>query len=187
MTRRIAIVALLLPLFACSREKEVASATPSAQVAGTPQLEGLDFAWVLEHREACKRGDVATLLETEPPPRQHPTASAAAIAHCWLLAGRMDEARGVLQSGSMLDRDRAALSLTFSMHYVTEDDPMSARIASLSLEVHPDDPMALYRSGRWEYLFGDRELGRKRLGRLLEIYSDRETRRRIQDVLDSKP
>src|SRR5262249_41263726 len=93
-------------------------------------------------------------------------------AACYALAGRIEQARAVIERLSGNDRSYAA-SIVFGVgHPVADagDDRSAGPIMELVIEFQPDNYMALYHAGMSEYVLGQPQLAEQHLRRFLELY-----------------
>jgi hypothetical protein len=94
------------------------------------------------------------------------------LAACYALAGRIDDARRVIDALPKESRMNAA-GIVFNVgHPVADggDDRAAGPIMELVVDYWPDHYMALYHAGMAEYMLGQHALARKNLTAFLEIY-----------------
>jgi hypothetical protein len=118
----------------------------------------------------CNPVEVTVLQRTSPPPAG--VEGAGYHAACFALAGRIDDARMVIDSLDDGGR-RSAASIVFEVgHPVADagDDRSAGPMMELVVGYQPDNYMALYHAGISEYMLGQRDLAKKNLSAFLELY-----------------
>jgi hypothetical protein len=163
----------------------VAFVTPAHPV-GAPSAGG-PAGWFAAVRPRCNAVEVALAMTGTPPP---PGAQGAAYqAGCYALAGKLDDARRVIEGLPAGERGRAAGIVFEIVHPVADagDDKSAGPMMRLVLDYWPDNYMAVYHAGMSEYAVGDHGLARTHLRRFLELYkADDGWTRQARDVL-AKP
>jgi hypothetical protein len=150
------------------------AALPSPQpirVSPAPVVAGDDAAsWFQRVKPQCNPVEVNVLQQSSPPPAG--VEGAGYHAACFALAGKIDDARAVIDSLDEGGR-RMAASIVFEVgHPVADagDDRSAGPIMELVVGYLPDNYMALYHAGISEYMLGQRDLARKNLSAFLELY-----------------
>lgn len=154
-----------------------------AAAATAPTATTAD-AWFTAVKPFCNGVEVEIQLRNNPAPRT--TAGAGYTAACLALAGRIDRARGVLQTVRESERVQAVGIVFDIAHPVADagDDRAAGPIMELVVEFWPNHYMALYHAGMSEYILDQPELARKNLRSFLRYYdSDDGWRRNAIEVL----
>jgi tetratricopeptide (TPR) repeat protein len=137
----------------------------------TPAGRGDAGAWFAGIKQFCNTVEVETAQQRNPAP-SGPDGQGYS-ASCYALAGRIDQARTVIQRLSARDRSYAA-GIVFGVgHPVADagDDKSAGPIMELVIEFQPENYMALYHAGMSEYVLGQPEPAARHLRRFLELYS----------------
>ncbi|MEM7417042.1 MAG: hypothetical protein AAF389_16165 [Gemmatimonadota bacterium] len=128
-------------------------------------------AWLARVRGNCNPVDVDTRMRWEPAPE---TADGTMHeAACYALAGKVDEARSVIESLPESQQYEAA-GVVFSVGHPAADagDELAAGpLMELVVEYWPNHYMALYHAGAAAYERGDVVKAEDYLARFLEHYS----------------
>jgi hypothetical protein len=126
--------------------------------------------WFRRVRPYCNPVEAQLVIRDTPAP---PTVEGQGfLAACWALAGRIDDARRVIDALPKEARVKAA-GLVFEIgHPVADggDDRSAGPIMELVVDYSPNHYMALYHAGMAEYMLGQHALARKNLRAFLEIY-----------------
>jgi len=128
--------------------------------------------WFRRIKPYCNSVEVQTVQQQSPPPNT--AAGAGYHAACYALAGRIDDARRVIDKLSPDDRYKAA-GIVFDVgHPVADagDDRSAGPIMELVIDYWPNHYMALYHAGMAEYMLGQRELAKKNLTEFLKLYHE---------------
>jgi hypothetical protein len=101
-------------------------------------------------------------------------AGAGYHAACFALAGRIDDARRIIDKLSPADRYKAAGVVFDVGHPVADagDDRSAGPIMELVIDYWPNHYMALYHAGMAEYMVGQRDLSRHNLQEFLKYYHE---------------
>jgi hypothetical protein len=95
-------------------------------------------------------------------------------AACFALAGRIDDARRIIDG--LPERDRyKAVGLVFDVgHPVADagDDRSAAPIMEMVIDYWPNHYMALYHAGMAEYMLGQRDIARRNLTEFVRLYHE---------------
>ncbi|MDB4891548.1 MAG: serine/threonine protein kinase, partial [Gemmatimonadetes bacterium] len=129
-------------------------------------------AWFQRVKPQCNPVEVNVLQRSSSPPSG--VQGAGYHAACFALAGRIDDARAVIDSLSEGER-RMAASIVFEVgHPVADagDDRSAGPMMELVVGYQPDNYMALYHAGISQYMLGERDLARKNLSAFLELYKE---------------
>ena len=150
-------------------------------VSGTP---GAAAEWFRRVRPYCNALEIALLQRQMQPPQT--TDGAGFHAACFALAGRIDDARKVIDRLPAAERHRAA-GIVFEVgHPVADagDDRSAGPIMELVIDYWPNHYMALYHAGMAEYMLGQYPLATRNLEVFLRAYSpDDGWRRNANEVL----
>jgi len=174
-------VALCMALVVASR-RTVVEYDPPAPAA----VDASDAAqWFRRARPYCNSVEVATLQRTSPPPA---TVDGAGFhAACLALAGRIDDARRIIDGVAAGNRNQA-VNIVFEVgHPVADagDDRSAGPIMELVVDYWPNHYMALYHAGMAEYMLGQRELAKHNLSEFLRFYAEKDGwRTNAIDVLE---
>jgi hypothetical protein len=126
--------------------------------------------WFRRVRPYCNPVEADVVLRNTPAPA---TLDGQGFrAACLALAGRVDDARRVIDALPQGSRARAA-GIVFEVgHPVADagDDRAAGPIMELVVDYVPDHYMALYHAGMAEYMLGQHALARRNLKAFLEIY-----------------
>lgn len=126
--------------------------------------------WFQTIKPYCNAVEVeVTMRRSGPPGGELGTAYQAA---CYALAGRIDQARGAIESLDGDARWRAAGVVFEVGHPVADagDDRAAGPIMALVADYWPNHFMALYHAGMSEYATGDLATARRHLAAFLELY-----------------
>jgi hypothetical protein len=174
-----AIIALLgkrpepVPAVASAASSVAARPAPQPTYAQpTPIASDDAAAWFQRVKPQCNPVEVNVLQRSSPPPAG--VQGVGYHAACFALAGRIDDARVVIDSLNEGGR-RTAASIVFEVgHPVADagDDRSAGPMMELVVGYQPDNYMALYHAGISQYMLGERELARKNLTAFLELYKE---------------
>lgn len=94
-------------------------------------------------------------------------------AMCYAIAGKIDEARGLLVAMTPADRERTVSQIFAIAHPIADagDDASAGPIMLLVADLQPRNFMALYHAGMAEYALGHDAVAKAQLTRFLELYS----------------
>jgi hypothetical protein len=130
--------------------------------------------WFRRVKPYCNSVEGQTIQQQSPPPNT--TAGAGYHAACFALAGRIDDARRVIDKLSPDDRYKAA-GIVFDVgHPVADagDDRSAGPIMELVIDYWPNHYMALYHAGMAEYMLGQRDLARHNLEEFQKYYHEKD-------------
>ena len=135
------------------------------------QVTGSDAQrWFARAKANCNSVEVDVQLRRDPAPSS--TEGAGYTAACYALAGRIQQARAVIDE--LPGRDRyAAAGIVFEVgHPVADagDDASAGPIMELVIDYWPDHFMALYHAAMAEYGLGQNDPVRKHLAEFLDLY-----------------
>ncbi len=179
-------VALCMALVVASRRTSAAPDVELREPLGPEPIHASDAAqWFRRARPYCNSVEVATLQRTSPPPA---TVDGAGFhAACLALAGRVDEARHIIDGVAAGNRIQA-VNIVFEVgHPVADagDDRSAGPIMELVVDYWPSHYMALYHAGMAEYMLGQRDLAKRNLSAFLQLYSEKDGwRTNAIDVLE---
>jgi tetratricopeptide (TPR) repeat protein len=128
--------------------------------------------WFRRVKPYCNSVEVQTVQQQSPPPNT--VAGAGYRAACYALAGRVDDARRVIDRVSPDDRYKA-VGIVFDVgHPVADagDDRSAGPIMELVVDYWPNHYMALYHAGMAEYMLGQRDLARHNLEEFQKYYHE---------------
>ena len=131
-----------------------------------------EAAWFRRVKPYCNAVEVQSIDRREAPPAT--LAGAGFHAACFALAGRIDDARRILDAVPADDRYKA-VSVVFDVaHPVADagDDKSAGPIMELVVDYWPNHYMALYHAGVAEYMLGQRDLARHSLHEFLKYYKE---------------
>jgi hypothetical protein len=151
----------------------VQSSSPAAGVGPKPPGPPTAGEWFRRAKPYCNAVEVATLAQRmEPPPA---TAEGTGYhAACFALAGRIDDARRLIDQLAARERLHAANVVFEVGHPVADagDDRSAGPIMELVIDYWPNHYMALYHAGMAEYMLGQRDLARHNLEAFLNDYHE---------------
>jgi hypothetical protein len=155
------------------RQGEVAAAPQPGPVRVVPTAQGPGDAaqWFRRVKPYCNAVEITTVSRNDPPP---PTMEGSAYhAACLGLAGRIDDARKVIDKLPPARRDNAAAIVFEVGHPVADagDDRSAGPMMELVVDYSPRHYMALYHAGMSEYMLGQYQLARRNLRTFLDIYT----------------
>jgi predicted Ser/Thr protein kinase len=159
----------------------------SAAVRATPRDAPRGTAaqrWFAGAKPFCNPVEVSQFMARNPAPPGWDGAGFA--AGCWALAGKIDDARGLLERVDQPDRYRAAGIVFELAHPVADagDDVAAAAIMNLVLESWPNHFQALYHAGMSDFALGNRDRARTHLTEFLRLYATEDGfRRNAKDAL----
>ena len=131
-----------------------------------------EVGWFRQVKPYCNSVEVQTVASRMAPPAT--VAGAGYHAACFALAGRIDDARRIIDRLSPSDRYKAA-GIVFDVgHPVADagDDRSAGPIMELVVDYWPNHYMALYHAGMAEYMLGQRDLARHNLEEFLKYYHE---------------
>ena len=154
---------------------------PAVAVAATPDGAA---GWFQSIKPFCNGVEVEVQLRHNPAPKT--LEGAGYEAACYALAGRIDDARRIIDGVSESERYQAVGVVFNVAHPVADagDDKAAGPIMQMVVDYWPNHYMALYHAGMSEYILNQPDLARKHLKSFLEYYSpDDGWRRNAIDVL----
>jgi hypothetical protein len=158
-------------LIARAHDVGVASGGGSS-VSAEPTSDAVQ--WFRRVKPYCNSVEVQTVQRQSPPPST--VAGAGYHAACFALAGRIDDARRVIDQLSPSDRYKAT-GIVFDVgHPVADagDDRSAGPIMELVIDYWPNHYMALYHAGMAEYMLGQRDLARHNLEEFQKYYHEQD-------------
>jgi hypothetical protein len=126
--------------------------------------------WFRQVKPYCNSVEVTVLQRGTPPPQT--TEGAGYHAACFALAGKIDDARRIIDALDPAERN-AAVAIVFDVgHPVADagDDRSAGPIMELVVDYWPTHYMALYHAGMAEYMLGQRDRSRHNLQEFLKYY-----------------
>ena len=146
---------------------------PPVQVDPTPVVQTANDAgaWFQSIRQYCNPVEVETRMRWQPAP-ETPEGGMHRAA-CYALAGRIDQARDVIE-GLPQDRQYEAAGVVFNAGHPAADagdDLAAGPLMELVVEFWPNHYMALYHAGAASYERGEYERAADYLERFLVEYS----------------
>ena len=135
-------------------------------------------SWFRRVKPYCNAVEVNVLQSREAPPAT--TQGAAYHAACFALAGKIDDARRIIDKLPQGERFKAA-GIVFDIgHPVADagDDKSAGPIMELVIDYWPNHYMALYHAGMAEYMLGQRDVAKKNLTEFLQQYHENDGWRR---------
>lgn len=133
-----------------------------------------EVEWFRRVKPYCNAVEVGTLDRRAAAPAT--VAGAGYHAACFALAGRIDDARRIVDKLPEGDRYKAA-GIVFDVgHPVADagDDRSAAAIMEMVVDYWPNHYMALYHAGMAEYMLGQRDLSRHNLQLFLQYYHEQD-------------
>jgi tetratricopeptide (TPR) repeat protein len=126
--------------------------------------------WFRRVKPYCNSVEITVVQRQSPPPAN--TAGVGYHAACYALAGRIDDARRLIDGLPPAERYRAAGVVFDIGHPVADagDDRSAGPIMELVIDYWPNHYMALYHAGMAEYMLGQRALAKKNLEEFLRLY-----------------
>jgi hypothetical protein len=170
-----------LPLWLLLTRMDAAAHAPvhAASAVGSPAAR-----WMARAKPSCNPVEVARSMTRSPPPDGWEGAGYG--AGCWALAGKIGEARALLDRVDADQRWRAAGIVFDLAHPVADsgDDVAAGPIMNLVLESWPNHYMALYHAGMSDHALGNGTRARTHLSEFLRLYSNEDGfRHNAQKVL----
>ncbi len=152
------------------------SDTPSVGVEPAPMVEpqpiaGDAIAWFGYVRQFCNPVEVDTRMRLDPAPAT--PEGAMHEAACYALAGRIEQAREVIEGLDADLRYKAAGVVFEAGHPAADagDDVAAGPLMELVVEFWPNHYMALYHAGASRYELGDFDAARGYLERFMIEYA----------------
>ena len=163
-------VAVCATLVAGSMRPAAHQAPATVHQQGVGAVASDASVWFRRVRPYCNSVEVDVVIRNTPAPGT--MAGQAFRAACLALAGRIDDARRVIDALPSEARGRAAQIVFEVGHPVADagDDRAAGPIMELVVDYSPDHYMALYHAGMAEYMLGQHDLARKNLTAFLGIY-----------------
>jgi tetratricopeptide (TPR) repeat protein len=155
------------------RPSGVTSVAASAATAAPEPVAGGESApaaWFRRMRPYCNAVEIDVVQRQAPAPAG--TEGQGYRAACYALAGRIDDARRVIDA-LPADQRAAAANVVFNVgHPVADagDDRAAGPIMELVIDYWPNHYMALYHAGMAEYMLGQHELAQHNLEAFLRLY-----------------
>jgi len=131
-----------------------------------------EVAWFRQIKPYCNSVEVESVTRRAAPPAT--PAGSGYHAACFALAGRIDDARRIIDKLSG-DARLQAVSIVFDVgHPVADagDDRSAGPIMEMVVDYWPNHYMALYHAGMAEYMLGQRDLARHSLQEFLKYYHE---------------
>jgi tetratricopeptide (TPR) repeat protein len=160
------------------------------QTSAQPEIISGNSAeqWFRRVKPYCNAVELK-FVNSSPPPEGW--EGQAYLASCYALAGKIDNARRVIDRLEEKERFRAA-GVVFNVgHPVADagDDQAAGPIMELVIDYWPNHYMALYHAGMAEYMLGQSALAKKNLQDFLRVYQQndgwtsnaREILKRLED------
>ncbi len=143
-----------------------AARQPAVVQAGAPE----GSVWFRRVRPYCNPVEAQVVIRDIPAPAT--VDGQGYLAACYSLAGRVDDARRVIDALPKGARATAAGIVVEIGHPVADggDDRSAGPIMELVVDYWPNHYMALYHAGMAEYMLGQHALARKNLLAFLDIY-----------------
>lgn len=148
----------------------VATTTQAVHVEPAPANDG--DAWFRRVRPYCNSVEVTVVMRQQPAPAG--LVGQGYKAACFALAGKIDDARTIIDALPKPDRFRAA-GIVFEVgHPVADagDDRSAGPIMELVIDYWPNHYMALYHAGMSEYMLGQYPLAEHNLVEFLKYYHE---------------
>jgi hypothetical protein len=144
---------------------------PGYAVQPAPQPVPSDASWFGRMRQFCNPVEVVSRMRMDPVPATPEGAMQGAA--CYALAGRIDDARALIQGLPEDQRPQAAGFVFEAGHPAADagDDIAAGPLMELVVEFWPNHYMALYHAGAARYEVGDHARAKGYLERFLVEYS----------------
>jgi tetratricopeptide (TPR) repeat protein len=169
----VAMCALIVGRAATRPDVPVETVTHTPPRHAPPVSPTADAAeWFRRVKPYCNSVEITVVQRQSPPPAN--TAGVGYHAACYALAGRIDDARRLIDGLQPAERYRAA-GIVFEIgHPVADagDDRSAGPIMELVIDYWPNHYMALYHAGMAEYMLGQRALAQKNLEAFLKLYHE---------------
>jgi thioredoxin-like negative regulator of GroEL len=149
--------------------KPASSHAPAMPPAASTSADAAE--WFRRAKPYCNAVEITVLQRQASPPAN--LEGAGFHAACFALAGKIDDARRIIDALPASDRHRAA-GIVFDVgHPVADagDDRSAAPIMELVVDYWPNHYMALYHAAMAEYMLGQRDLARRNLTEFLKLYN----------------
>lgn len=148
-----------------------AQPTVSPSVPVQLSVDGDAAAWFQRVKPYCNAVEVNVLQRQAPAPAN--VEGTGYHAACFALAGRIDDARRIIDSLHADARPSAAAIVFEVGHPVADagDDRSAGPIMELVVSYTPDNYMAVYHAGMAEFALGQNELARRNLESFMRLYS----------------
>lgn len=144
-----------------------------SSVPALPPAAATEVEWFRRVKPYCNAVEIQTLQRQQAAPPAT-VAGAGYHAACFALAGRIDDARRIID-GVASSRRLQAVAIVFDVgHPVADagDDRSAGPIMEMVIDYWPSHYMALYHAGMAEYMLGQRELARHNLREFLKYYHE---------------
>ena len=169
-------VALCVGLILAARRGAPVAPVSFAKDPPAPTVAAASDAaqWFRRVKPYCNSVEVATLQQSSPAPAT--TEGAGYKAACFALAGRIDDARRVIDGLPQVNRSQAVAIVFDVGHPVADagDDRSAGPIMELVVDYWPNHYMALYHAGMAEYMLGQRDLAKHNLTEFLRFYHEKD-------------
>jgi hypothetical protein len=154
------------------RRKSVSPATMPVAPPVVPSSTADAAEWFRRVKPYCNTVEIAVLQRQAPPPKT--VEGEGYHAACFALAGRIDDARRIIDALPTQQRLQAVAIVFDVGHPVADagDDRSAGPIMELVIDYWPNHYMALYHAGMAEYMLGQRDLARRNLTAFLQIYKE---------------
>jgi hypothetical protein len=143
--------------------------------------------WYQKHAASCNSLEVDVALRDA-------TAMPADRATCLAVAGRITQARAILDAMPPAQRDETVGAIFSIAHPIADagDDRSAGPIMGLVVEYQPGNYMAVFHAGMAEFALGHDDVARKHLEHFLAIYQQRDLWRQraetaITDITTERP
>jgi hypothetical protein len=151
----------------------------------TAPFQGEGAKWFAGIKPFCNAVEVEVRQQHWPAPAT--VDGAGYSAGCYALAGKIDQAKKVIDALPSNQRSQAA-GIVFGIgHPVADagDDQSAGPIMRLVIDYQPDNYMALYHAGMSEYILGQADFARTHLKQFMALYpSEDGWRGNARDVLN---
>ena len=180
----VALCGLLLASTRLRPARYPAIATPEPHDHPAP-FQGEGGKWFAGIKPFCNAVEVEVRQQHVPPPAT--VDGAGYSAGCYALAGKIDQAKKVIDALPSDQRSQAA-GIVFGIgHPVADagDDQSAGPIMRLVIDYQPENYMALYHAGMSEYILGQADFARTHLKQFMALYpSEDGWRGNARDVLN---
>ena len=180
-------VALCGLLLAIARLRPAPAPAPQGGDPPRPPapFQGEGAQWFAAVKPFCNAVEVGVRQQNTPPPST--VDGAGYSAACYALAGKIDDAKKVIDALPSGQRSQAA-GIVFEIgHPVADagDDKSAGPIMRLVVGYQPDNYMALYHAGMSEFILGEADFARTHLKQFMALYQSEDGwRASARDVLN---
>ncbi len=128
--------------------------------------------WFRKMKPYCNSVEITVLARQTPAPKT--VEGSGYSAACFALAGKIDDARRIIDELPAGDRYKAAGIVFDTGHPIADagDDKSAGPIMELVIDYWPNHYMALYHAGMAEYMLGQQAVAKHNLEEFLKLYHE---------------